>query len=66
MPTENKGTMPKGAAPAKKNIKTDGLARMNFICSEDLRARVKARCAEERISMTDVIIEFLEKRFPKR
>jgi hypothetical protein len=38
--------------------------RMNFIIPADLHKRFKVGCANEGVSMTDVVVEFLEKRFP--
>jgi hypothetical protein len=41
------------------------LVRINAQIPADLRKRVKAGCATEGVSMTDVIIELLEQRFPR-
>ncbi len=41
-------------------------ARLNFVIPTELHKRVKAACASEGVSMTDVVVEFLETRFPKR
>ncbi len=40
--------------------------RLNVLIPADLHKRVKATCAMEGVSMTDVVTEFLEQRFPKK
>ena len=42
------------------------LVRINAQITPELRKRVKAGCVAEGLSMTDVIIELLEQRFPKK
>jgi hypothetical protein len=44
--------------------KPTGIARLNCIIPADLHRRVKVGCATEGVNMTDVVIEFLEGRFP--
>jgi hypothetical protein len=39
--------------------------RLNCLIPSDLHKRVKIACAKEGVSMTDVVVEFLEGRFPK-
>jgi hypothetical protein len=39
--------------------------RLNCLIPADLHRRVKTGCANEGVSMTDVVVEFLEGRFPK-
>lgn len=46
----------RGTAPGK-------LVRLNVQVPEDLHKRVKSQCAIEGVSMTDVVIEFLQSRF---
>jgi predicted HicB family RNase H-like nuclease len=46
------------SAPAKT-------VRLNVLISPALHKRVKIACAIEGVSMTDVVTEFLEKRFSK-
>ena len=41
------------------------LVRINAQITPELRKRVKAGCVAEGLSITDVIIELLEKRFPR-
>jgi hypothetical protein len=50
--------MPK-AAP-----KPTDTTRLNCLIPSALHKRVKAACATEGVSMTDVVVEFLEARFP--
>jgi hypothetical protein len=38
--------------------------RLNCLIPSALHRRVKAACATEGISMTDIVVEFLEERFP--
>lgn len=45
--------------------RTEKPARLNFVIPNELHKRVKAACANEGVSMTDVVVEFLESRFPK-
>lgn len=40
--------------------------RLNVLIPEELHKRVKSACAIERVSMTDVVVELLEARFPKK
>ena len=40
-------------------------ARLNFVIPSELHKRVKAACASEGVSMTDVVVEFLQSRFPR-
>jgi hypothetical protein len=40
--------------------------RLNVLLPEELHRRVKASCAMEGVSMSDVVVEFLEGRFPKK
>ncbi len=47
------------------NGRASKAARLNFVIPADLHKRVKAACATEGVSMTDVVVEFLETRFPK-
>jgi hypothetical protein len=39
--------------------------RLNCLIPADLHKRVKTACANEGVSMTDVVVEFLEGRFPR-
>jgi hypothetical protein len=39
--------------------------RLNCLIPADLHRRVKTGCANDGVSMTDVVVEFLEGRFPK-
>ena len=41
-------------------------ARLNCIIPADPHKRVKVGCANEGVSITDVVVELLEGRFPKR
>jgi predicted HicB family RNase H-like nuclease len=45
--------------------KSEKPARLNFVIPTELHKRVKAACASQGVSMTDVVVEFLETRFPK-
>ena len=61
----------KAAAPSKPSVDqfvsgTGKTVRLNVLLPEELHKRVKSACAIEGVSMTDVVIEFLEQRFPKR
>jgi len=47
----------------KQSVET---VRLNCLIPADLHRRVKAGCANEGVSMTDVVVEFLEGRFPKQ
>jgi len=40
--------------------------RLNVLIPTELHRRVKSACAVEGVSMTEVVIEFLESRFPKK
>jgi hypothetical protein len=39
--------------------------RLNILLSPELHLRVKIGCVNEKTTMTDLITEFLESRFPK-
>lgn len=59
---------PINAAPSLDdfvNGRAEKPARLNFVIPAGLHKRVKAACASEGVSMTDVVVEFLENRFPK-
>jgi hypothetical protein len=45
---------------------TGKTVRLNVLIPVDLHKRVKATCAMEGLSMTEVVTEFLEQRFPKK
>ncbi len=66
-----------GSRPSKKRaLAPDALdkfvsgkgetARLNVEIPGDLRARVKAACALEGRDIKDVVVELLEKRFPRK
>lgn len=40
--------------------------RLNVLIPVDLHKRVKAGCAMEGVTMSEVVTEFLEQRFPKK
>ena len=42
------------------------LVRINAQITPELRKRVKTGCVAEGLSITDVLIELLEQRFPKK
>jgi hypothetical protein len=44
---------------------TSETVRLNVLIPSDLHKRVKSACAIEGVSMTEVVVEFLEQRFPK-
>jgi hypothetical protein len=52
----------RGGKPGAK----EELVRLNIEIPKTLRTRVKAGCALEEVNIKDVILEFLEKRFPKQ
>jgi hypothetical protein len=58
-PTKNARSADAAASAPAKNV------RLNFLIPPGLHKRVKIACANEGVSMTDVVTEFLEKRFPK-
>lgn len=62
-------TKPRSAVPPSNEVVSGRIekpARLNFLIPNELHKRVKAACASEGVSMTDVVVEFLETRFPKR
>jgi hypothetical protein len=68
MANGSRGKQPtsKRAAPASAAKKpVDETVRLNVLIPSQLHKRVKMGCVSEGISMTDVVTEFLETRFPK-
>jgi hypothetical protein len=63
-------TKPSGRpAPSVEDFVSGGAektTRLNVLIPSDLHKRVKSACANEGASMTDVVVEFLEGRFPKK
>jgi len=55
-----------GKRPAPKTADAaPTTVRLNCLIPADLHKRVKTACANEGVSMTDVVVEFLKGRFPK-
>jgi hypothetical protein len=55
-----------GKRPASKTADAaPTTVRLNCLIPADLHRRVKTACANDGVSMTDVVVEFLEGRFPK-
>ena len=50
----------------KGNGAADPTSRFHCILPAELHKRVKAACAIEGTSMTDVVVELLEARFPRK
>ena len=50
----------------KGSSATEATSRFHCILPSELHKRVKAACATEGTSMTDVVVELLEARFPKK
>lgn len=50
----------------KGNGAADTTSRFHCILPSELHKRVKAACATQGTSMTDVVVELLEARFPKK
>jgi predicted HicB family RNase H-like nuclease len=40
--------------------------RLNVVVSADLHRRIKVGCSQEGVSITELLIEMLEKRFPNQ
>jgi hypothetical protein len=56
----------KSTITAARSIDQSVKVRLNVLIPESLHYRVKMGCLIEKVSMTDVVTEFLEGRFPAK
>ncbi len=50
--------------PVKREVVKD--VRLNVLIPPDLHKRVKSGCVDEGVTMTEVVIQYLEERFPSK